>query len=122
MSLCDHELSKMKALQLGIQKNCWAFYDNSLHFGSPHFSLKENSSCRYLEVCSADGRISLFLRAKEEASAQSWFNAIHSNISILLPRVKEELKALQSGLGIVGNRDIKHIGWLTEQVRLGFLV
>uniref|UniRef100_A0A8C6V9M2 Syntrophin alpha 1 n=1 Tax=Naja naja TaxID=35670 RepID=A0A8C6V9M2_NAJNA len=78
--------------------------------------LPNDAENRYLEVCSADGRISLFLRAKEEASAQSWFNAIHSNVSILLPRVKEELKALQSGLGIVGNRDIKHIGWLTEQL------
>ncbi|KAH0619045.1 hypothetical protein JD844_018659 [Phrynosoma platyrhinos] len=71
---------------------------------------------RYLEVCSADGRIPLFLRAKDEASAQAWFSAIHSNISALLPKVKEELKALQSGAGIAGSRDIKHIGWLTEQL------
>ncbi|XP_054837876.1 alpha-1-syntrophin [Eublepharis macularius] len=71
---------------------------------------------RYLEVCSADGRIPLFLRAKDEVSAQTWFNAIHSNISALLPRVKEELRALQSGVGMAGSRDIKHIGWLTEQL------
>nr|XP_060628337.1 alpha-1-syntrophin [Anolis sagrei ordinatus] len=71
---------------------------------------------RYLEVCSADGRIPLFLRAKDEASAQAWFNAIHSNISALLPRVREELRALQSGAGIAGSRDIKHVGWLTEQL------
>nr|XP_028590708.1 alpha-1-syntrophin [Podarcis muralis] len=71
---------------------------------------------RYLEVCSADGRIPLFLRAKDEVSAQAWFNAIHSNISALLPRVKEELRTSQSGVGVAGSRDIKHIGWLTEQL------
>lgn len=80
------------------------------------------TSCRYLEVCSADGRIPLFLRAKDEASAEAWFNAIHSNISTLLPRVKEELKALHSGISVAGSRDIKHIGWLTEQVKPDFLV
>ncbi|NXU75753.1 SNTA1 protein, partial [Oreotrochilus melanogaster] len=56
---------------------------------------------RYLEVCSADGRVALFLRAKDEATAQS---------------VKEELRAQLGGAGAVAGRDIKHVGWLTEQV------
>ncbi|XP_023795762.1 alpha-1-syntrophin [Cyanistes caeruleus] len=49
---------------------------------------------RYLEVCSADGRVALFLRAKDEATAQSWLGAIQANAAALLPRVKEELREL----------------------------
>nr|XP_033819042.1 alpha-1-syntrophin isoform X1 [Geotrypetes seraphini] len=64
---------------------------------------------RYLQICSADGRVSLFLRAKDEAAALFWFNAIQTNIGALTPKVKEELK------GLLG-KDIKHLGWLTEQL------
>ncbi|XP_019395352.1 PREDICTED: alpha-1-syntrophin [Crocodylus porosus] len=71
---------------------------------------------RYLEVCSADGRIPLFLRAKDEVTAQSWFNAIQTSANILLPRVKEELRALLAGAGVAGSKEIKHVGWLTEQL------
>ncbi|XP_067163597.1 alpha-1-syntrophin [Apteryx mantelli] len=71
---------------------------------------------RYLEVCSADGRVPLFLRAKDEATAQSWFNAIQANASALLPRVKEELRAQLAGASVAGSKDIKHVGWLTEQL------
>ncbi|KAM7150711.1 alpha-1-syntrophin isoform 1-T1 [Macrochelys suwanniensis] len=71
---------------------------------------------RYLEVCSADGRIPLFLRAKDEVTAQSWFNAIHTNVNALVPRVKEELRALLAAAGVAGSKEIKHIGWLTEQL------
>ncbi|XP_075757617.1 alpha-1-syntrophin isoform X3 [Pelodiscus sinensis] len=71
---------------------------------------------RYLDVCSADGRIPLFLRAKDEVTAQSWFSAIHANASALLPRVKEELRALLAAAGVAGSKEIKHVGWLTEQL------
>jgi len=71
---------------------------------------------RYLEVCSADGRVALFLRAKDEAAAQSWLGAIQSAAGALLPRVKEELRAQLAGAGTVSGRDVKHVGWLTEQV------
>ncbi|NXP08979.1 SNTA1 protein, partial [Thinocorus orbignyianus] len=71
---------------------------------------------RYLEVCSADGRVALFLRAKDEATAQSWLGAIQANAGALLPRVKEELRAQLAGAGAVAGRDVKHVGWLTEQV------
>ncbi|XP_062444899.1 alpha-1-syntrophin isoform X3 [Rhea pennata] len=72
--------------------------------------------CRYLEVCSADGRVPLFLRAKDEVTAQSWFNAIQANANALLPRVKEELRAQLAGAGVAASKDIKHVGWLTEQL------
>ncbi|NXV03044.1 SNTA1 protein, partial [Cettia cetti] len=71
---------------------------------------------RYLEVCSADGRVALFLRAKDEATAQSWLGAIQANAAALLPRVKEELRTQLAGAGTVAGRDVKHVGWLTEQV------
>ncbi|NWV64297.1 SNTA1 protein, partial [Malurus elegans] len=71
---------------------------------------------RYLEVCSADGRVALFLRAKDEATAQSWLSAIQANAAALLPRVKEELRAQLAGAGTVAGREVKHVGWLTEQV------
>ncbi|NWX32083.1 SNTA1 protein, partial [Notiomystis cincta] len=71
---------------------------------------------RYLEVCSADGRVALFLRAKDEATAQSWLGAIQANAAALLPRVKEELRVQLAGAGTVAGRDVKHVGWLTEQV------
>ncbi|NXO60332.1 SNTA1 protein, partial [Aramus guarauna] len=71
---------------------------------------------RYLEVCSADGRVALFLRAKDEATAQSWLSAIQANAGALLPRVKEELRAQLAGTGTAAGRDVKHVGWLTEQV------
>ncbi|MBN3310356.1 SNTA1 protein, partial [Amia calva] len=71
---------------------------------------------RYLEVISHDRRSSLFLRAKDPAMAQSWYNAIQSNANALIPRVKEDLKRMQGGSGC---KDVKHIGWLTEQSSQG---
>ncbi|NXF43235.1 SNTA1 protein, partial [Oceanites oceanicus] len=71
---------------------------------------------RYLEVCSADGRVALFLRAKDEATAQSWLSAIQANAGALLPRVKEELRAQLVGASTAAGREVKHVGWLTEQV------
>ncbi|XP_053568704.1 alpha-1-syntrophin [Bombina bombina] len=71
--------------------------------------LPADPESRYLEICSADSRDVLFLRAKDEGTALSWFNAIHGNICALTPRVCEEVK---QHLG----KDIKQIGWLTEQL------
>ncbi|XP_053309524.1 alpha-1-syntrophin [Spea bombifrons] len=64
---------------------------------------------RYLEISSADGRDVLFLRAKDESTAQSWFNAIHTNVCALVPRLREDIK---QHLG----KEVKHMGWLTEQL------
>ena len=76
-------------------------------------------ACRYLEICSADGQDTLFLRAKDEASAKSWAAAIQAQVNALVPRVKDELQALMSATGTAGSQDIKQIGWLTEQVPAG---
>ncbi|XP_039623307.1 alpha-1-syntrophin [Polypterus senegalus] len=67
---------------------------------------------RYIEVISADRKLTFFLRAKDSAMAQSWYTAIQTNASALLPRVIEELKSLQ---GNTEGKGIKHIGWLIEK-------
>ncbi|XDV35195.1 hypothetical protein PO909_005189 [Leuciscus waleckii] len=64
---------------------------------------------RYFEVVSSDRKQSVFLRAKDQAMAQAWYNAIQTGSAALLSRAKEELKTLQSSL------DIRHIGWIIEQ-------
>lgn len=76
-------------------------------------------ACRYLEICSADGQDTLFLRATDEASARSWATAIQVQINALMPWVKDELQALLAATSTAGSQDIKHIGWLTEQVPAG---
>lgn len=65
---------------------------------------------RYFEVISSNRKNSMFLRAKDPAMAQSWYNAIQAAAASLLPQVKEEMKSMQPGM------DVKHLGWLTEQV------
>ncbi|GCB82022.1 hypothetical protein scyTo_0022607, partial [Scyliorhinus torazame] len=71
---------------------------------------------RYIDLSSADGKSSVSLRVKDSATAQSWFNALHGNASALLPLVKAEMRALAGSTGIAGSKEIKHVGWLTEQV------
>ncbi|MEQ2316595.1 hypothetical protein AMECASPLE_034031, partial [Ameca splendens] len=65
---------------------------------------------RYFEVISSNRKNSMFLRAKDPAMAQSWYNAIQAAAASLLPQVKEEMKSMQPGM------EVKHLGWLTEQV------
>ncbi|XP_048464316.1 alpha-1-syntrophin [Rhincodon typus] len=71
---------------------------------------------RYIDLSSADGKSSVSLRLKDSATAQSWFSALHGNASALLPMVKAEIRALAGNSGIAGSKEIKHVGWLTEQV------
>ncbi|XP_038605970.1 alpha-1-syntrophin [Tachyglossus aculeatus] len=102
-SLPSHDLKEEKhvSLKMGyISKKC----------------TPTDPESRYLEVRSADGRDSLFLRAKDEASAQSWLAAIQACINDLVPWVKDELRALLAGAGVAGSKEIKQIGWLTEQL------
>ncbi|XP_015814688.2 alpha-1-syntrophin [Nothobranchius furzeri] len=68
---------------------------------------------RYFEVVSSSRKNSMFLRAKDPAMAQSWYNAIQAAAANLFPQVKEELKSMQPGM------EVKHLGWLAEQVSHG---
>lgn len=65
---------------------------------------------RYFEVISANRKNSVFLRAKDPAMAQSWYNGIQAGAANLLPRVKEEMRHMQPGM------EVKHLGWVSEQV------
>uniref|UniRef100_A0A672NCV9 Syntrophin alpha 1 n=2 Tax=Sinocyclocheilus grahami TaxID=75366 RepID=A0A672NCV9_SINGR len=64
---------------------------------------------RYFEVVSSDRKKAVFLRAKDHAMAQAWYNAIQTGSAVLLSSAKAELKALQPNL------DVTHIGWIIEQ-------
>ncbi|KAJ0068305.1 hypothetical protein NL108_004671, partial [Boleophthalmus pectinirostris] len=68
---------------------------------------------RYFEVVSSNRKSSLFLRAKDPAMAQSWYNAIQAGAASLLPRVKEEMRSMQLDV------EVKHLGWITEQMTQG---
>ncbi|XP_058634716.1 alpha-1-syntrophin [Onychostoma macrolepis] len=64
---------------------------------------------RYFEVVSSDRKKCVFLRAKDHAMAQAWYNAIQTGSTALLSSAKAELKDLQPSL------DVTHIGWIIEQ-------
>lgn len=90
---------------------CLVFFNSTL-FPSPFLSPSPPfiTLTRYFEVISSNRKNSMFLRAKDPAMAQSWYNAIQAAAASLLPQVKEEMKGMQPGM------DVKHLGWLTEQV------
>lgn len=69
------------------------------------------SLARYFEVISSNRKNSVFLRAKDPAMAQSWYNAIQAGAANLLARVKDEMKSMQPGM------EVRHLGWITEQVQ-----
>lgn len=74
---------------------------------------------RLIELHSPDSRNTLILRCKDTATAHSWFTALHANITALLPQVLAELNAmLGAGGAAAGSREVKHIAWLAEQVRV----
>ncbi|XP_078525309.1 beta-2-syntrophin [Lissotriton helveticus] len=73
---------------------------------------------RLIELHSPDGRNTLVLRSADGATAHSWFMAIHTNIMALLPQVLAELSAmLNAGSPAGSTREVKHIGWLAEQMK-----
>lgn len=63
----------------------------------------------------------MVLRSKDSATAQAWFNAIHSSVNDLIPRVIAEVRDQLGKAGIAGSREIRHLGWLAEKVMEMFL-
>lgn len=84
-------------------------------FFPPHFS-------RLIEVHSPDAKHTVVLRSKDSATAQAWFNAIHSSVNDLIPRVIAEVRDQLGKTGIAGSREIRHLGWLAEKVMETFLL
>ncbi|KAL4623570.1 beta-2-syntrophin [Arapaima gigas] len=68
---------------------------------------------RLLELHSPDGLHTVVLRCKDGPTAHSWFTAVHANVAALLPQTLSHFNAV---LG--SHRQLKHIGWLAEQVHL----
>nr|AAC59637.1 syntrophin [Tetronarce californica]prf//2208451A syntrophin [Torpedo sp.] len=75
-----------------------------------------DTESRYIELSSASGKPAVCLRLPDGATAQSWFGSIHGNAAALVPLVKSELRALGGAAGIAGGAQLRHVGWLTEQV------
>ncbi|MBN3272969.1 SNTB2 protein, partial [Polyodon spathula] len=73
---------------------------------------------RLIELHSPDGRNTVVLRCKDSAAAHSWFTAIHTNIAALLPHVLAELNSMLGSSNASSNREVRHVGWLAEQIKL----
>ncbi|KFQ34945.1 Beta-1-syntrophin, partial [Mesitornis unicolor] len=71
---------------------------------------------RLIEVHSPDAKHTVVLRSKDSATAQAWFNAIHSTVNELIPRAIAEVRDQLGKTGIAGSREIRHLGWLAEKV------
>ncbi|KAM5138840.1 beta-2-syntrophin isoform 1-T1 [Mantella aurantiaca] len=67
---------------------------------------------RLVELRSPDGCHSIALRCRDSASALSWSQALHNNITALLPQVLAETQCML-GAAI---EDLRHLGWVAEQV------
>ncbi|XP_013418439.1 beta-2-syntrophin-like [Lingula anatina] len=69
---------------------------------------------RTLEMHSPDGKSSCIIRAEDASSADSWYNAIHTNAALLtIQTIAEVNKLLSTGPNV---QQVKHMGWLAEQV------
>ena len=69
---------------------------------------------RTLELHSPDGKSTCILRFPDPATASDWFNAIHSNVMLMMSQCIVE--ANQIMMSAPNSREVKHIGWLSEQV------
>ncbi|CAJ0930550.1 unnamed protein product [Ranitomeya imitator] len=67
---------------------------------------------RLVELRSPDGCHSLVLRCRDSASALSWSQALHNNITALLPQVLAETQCM---LGAATD-DLRYLGWVAEQI------
>ncbi|XP_007906131.1 beta-2-syntrophin [Callorhinchus milii] len=72
---------------------------------------------RLIELHSPDGRYTIILRSKDAATAHAWFTAIYANISALVPQMLSELNVMLAS-STSGNREIQHVGWLAEQLKV----
>ncbi|XP_062579848.1 beta-1-syntrophin-like [Saccostrea cucullata] len=69
---------------------------------------------RTIELHSPDGKSTCIIRFPDAAIASDWFNAIHSNVTLLLSQCIVEANQVMSSAP--NSREIKHIGWLSEQL------
>lgn len=73
---------------------------------------------RTLELHSPDGKSSCILRFPDVGMTSDWFNALHGNITLLMAQSIVEANQMLSSAP--NQREIRHIGWLSEQVRKSY--
>lgn len=71
---------------------------------------------KVLELHSPDGKSSCILRFSDPLTASDWFNAIHSNVTMLTQQAISE--ANQITISAPNQGEIMHMGWLSEQVMI----
>ncbi|XP_038069960.1 beta-1-syntrophin-like isoform X1 [Patiria miniata] len=69
---------------------------------------------RTIELHSPDSRSSCILRCKDATSASEWFSALQANVSLLTIQAIAEANDILRAMP--GSREIKHMGWVCEQV------
>ncbi|KAL3860073.1 hypothetical protein ACJMK2_010241 [Sinanodonta woodiana] len=69
---------------------------------------------RTVELHSPDGKSSCILRFPDQATASDWFNAIHSNVTMLTAQAVADANSIMTMAP--NQREIRHIGWLAEQL------
>ena len=74
---------------------------------------------RSLELHSPDGKGVCTLRFPDPATASDWFNALHSNVMMLTKQAIEDANKMLSSAP--NQNEIRHMGWLSEQVVFFFL-
>lgn len=85
---------------------------------SPTAAAAQSSNACIFELHSPDAKTECRLRCSDEHTTTQWFNAIHNVVhSLTLQSIKE----VNSTLLRTDNKDeIKHMGWLAEQVSMQF--
>ncbi|KAM6968110.1 beta-1-syntrophin [Aplochiton taeniatus] len=70
---------------------------------------------RQVELHSPDCRHCVVLRCANSPSARAWFCAMQSVTACLALQVLTRLREITAGTGIMGSREIRHLGWLAEK-------
>ena len=74
----------------------------------------QDSERRTVELHSPDGKSSCILRFPDPSIAADWFNALHSNVTMLTAQAVTDANIIMSSAP--NQREIRHVGWLSEQV------
>jgi hypothetical protein len=75
---------------------------------------------RTLELHSPDGKSSCILRFPNVATCNEWFNALHANVTMLTTQAIQDANTTM--ISAPNQREITHMGWLSEQVNIVLLL
>ena len=80
-----------------------------------------DSQNRTIELHSPDGKSSCVIRCPDDTTATSWFKAFHTNVHLLTAQAMAEYNLTLSN-ATSNSREVKHMGWLAEQVSYLWLI